>query len=70
MFEEISQNSPENERNSYENNLEELQETRDKKLEEFYKNIKNIAERHKAEFHSASLNVLGGIGGIFEKMGK
>lgn len=81
MFEKLPKNDLEdNDLNSQENfsvnnepeekeRVERLQ-YRDEKLEEVYEKINNAVKQHKAEFRTASLDLLGGIGGIFEKMGK
>ena len=65
-----NEKSPDNFEESYESHCNEFQKTRDEKLKEFYNTLGDTIERHKAEFRTASFNVLGGIGGIFEKMGK
>ena len=71
MFEQPPKNNVENNSEAtYESRCDKFQKTRDEKLEEFYNNLGETAERHRAELHSATLNLLGGIGGIFEKMGK
>ncbi len=67
MFEKTTENNTENEENPYENNREEFQETRDKELEKFYKNIGDTAKQHRAELHSAVKSL---FGDILEKMGK
>ena len=49
---------------------EECEESRNEKLDGFYKDLEDTVKQHKAEFRADAWNVLGGIGGIFEKMGK
>lgn len=43
---------------------------RDEELEKFYNKINDVVKRHQAEFHTASLDILGGFKGALEKMGK